>query len=120
MSEPHDEVTEVTNVIVETPSTPLASDTEVSPMPTFLPPSMESLIPLPQEPSVHDTIPPSEDIEDTEQTQEERLEHMYHRVLPGVLARKLGVDPKQPWLGNPLIEKVVRATIEELFLLSAE
>jgi hypothetical protein len=105
-----DDVTETKPI--ELPSSP--SGTE------FLPPSMESLIPLPQEPVTEprDTVPPEEAFEEEQPTYEERIEHMYQRVLPGVTARKLGIDPKHPWLTNPLIEKIVRATIEELFKLN--
>lgn len=44
-----------------------------------------------------------------------RIAQVVARVMPSVKARKIGFDPKQPWLSNPHIEATVKATIEILY-----
>lgn len=64
--------------------------------------------------------PPSETLESRTADRAQRIESMFQKVMPKIRERKVGIDPKQPWLSSPLVEKTVRATLEELYDLNVE
>jgi hypothetical protein len=85
--------------------------------------------------SESDTIPPAEplseetgsemtwDIRTPEQRaadRNNRINAIYNKVLPKIREQKLGVDSRQPWLSSPIVEQVVKATLEALYDLNIE
>ena len=88
--------------------------------------------------TVNDTIPPSEPIEEElftggevswnpERTAEERaadregrINGLYNLLVPKIKNKKLETGIPQPWLLATTIEKVVRATLEELYDLDIQ